>query len=272
MSTCQIIDYDRISEWEPWIDGVIYPIAGDNVAKSIAASEPEYIEDAADALYEILDKHQVIELLRDKLSDFQVRVYHGTRLSDRELSDIQANGLRPLRLVDRKNTLTEIFNGHPEWDSVCMNLDKALHELGPKSQAGKREDGYIHVCFSRQGLLKGCNHYLTHGAEVDGHVASKLFNNTDLALELLQNNRKPYLISFLADFDSAFTAANPYGVGSGDTPYFLKQLIQSWAFRKYRKEFSPESLKDCTAARFLGPKPASELEEYELVAELSGKR
>jgi hypothetical protein len=264
----KIFDYDRIDEWEPWIDGVVFPIAPANLAESIAESEPEFIEDAADTLFEIVDKEELVACLSNRLHDVQVRVYHGTRLSRAELHDIQENGLRSLRLTDRKDLLTEIFSDHPEWLAAKSNLDEVLSQLGPGCKAGLREDGYIHVCFSRRGLLSGCNHYLTHGAEVDGHVASMLFQNKELALKLLQSNREPYLISFLSDFDSAISAANPYGFNKSDTPSLMRQIIQSWAFKKYRPEFSSESLQDCTAARFTGPKPAQEIEKYELVSEI----
>jgi hypothetical protein len=61
------------------------------------------------------------------------------------------------------------------------------NRFGPgweKAGAGKREDNSVHVCLSRAGLLYGCNHYLTHGAEVDQHIAQALFPG-DSGLDLL---------------------------------------------------------------------------------------
>ena len=73
-----------------------------------------------------------------------------------------------------------------------------------------REDGSVHVCFSRSGLINGCNHYLTHGAEVDNHVFDALFGSD--GREHLPALRQPVLFSFEPTFDetarAAFTARN----------------------------------------------------------------
>ena len=129
------------------------------------------------------------------------------------LNSIQKEGLKPLDLVGRKATLIEDLQGHPELSARQHQLDEILFKYGPgweHSGAGKREDGGVHVCLSRNGLLKGSNHYLTHGAEVDNHVTRDLFSN-DSGLVFLENARKPMLISFDLSFPDAESAANPYG-------------------------------------------------------------
>lgn len=265
----KVIDYDRIEEWELWIDRILFRIIPNKLVDAIAQSNPEYIDDAAEILYQYGDRNELIENLRVNLNTFYVRVYHGTRLSLSELADIKENGLRPLLLTERKNTLIEIFKGHPEWETVQSNLDGILTELGPGQRVGRREDGKIHVCFSRKGLLEGCSHYLTHGAEVDGHVASMMFEDLESALQLLKVNRKPYLISFLADFESALSAANPFGFNSEDIPSLLKLIIEPWAYRKYKVDFSSGNLRNDAAAMFHGPKLAHELDNIEEVSENS---
>ena len=64
--------------------------------------------------------------------------------------------------------IAEILRLHPRWAEVEDGLPQAIERFGPQARAGRREDGCVHACFSRSGLLLGCNHYLTHGAEVDG--------------------------------------------------------------------------------------------------------
>ncbi|MCM0612423.1 hypothetical protein KFJ24_08040 [Marinobacter sediminum] len=265
----KVIDYDRIEEWEPWIDEIILGAAPNGLVEAISEAEPEYIEDAADVLYQFMDRDCLVDLLVSSLKKFRVRVYHGTRLSPRELADIKDNGLRPLTLERRKHTLTEVFKEHPEWEAVKHNLDSVLKQLGPGNRAGRREDGNIHVCFSKKGLLEGCSHYLTHGAEVDGHVAYMIFEDFTAAEQLLRMNRAPYLISFLADFESALSAANPLGFNGKEVPSLIKLIVESWAYRKYRAMFSPENLRDCTAAMFHGAKPYNGLENIEAVSENS---
>ncbi len=260
----KIIEYDRVDEWESWFDEIISQIGPSNMIEILSQSEPEYIEDAADVLFQYIDKRDLSDHLNTALKDYYVRVFHGTRLSDFELKEIKRRGLQPLDLMARKSTLVNIFKEHPEWRSVESNLNGILQALGPGKQAGLREDGGIHVCFSRNGLLEGCNHYLTHGAEVDGHIAFRLFNDKKTALELLKQKRQPYLISFISRFDSALTSANPYGFGD-DIPSLTKLFIQTWAYKKYDSSFNPRSLGDCTAAMFKGAKLPGELEGYEKI-------
>lgn len=99
-----------------------------------------------------------------------MRVFHGTRVTAEELLSITKHGLQVLRSSDRWDALISVFSGHPEWVDKEGLLDGELYRFGPRWMrvgAGKREDSAVHVCLSRAGLLYGCNHYLTHGAEVD---------------------------------------------------------------------------------------------------------
>ncbi|MEM1291794.1 MAG: hypothetical protein AAGH67_10005 [Cyanobacteria bacterium P01_H01_bin.162] len=261
----KVIDYDTIEEWEHWIDEVMFKVIPSDFATHNGC--PEYIEDAVELLYQHSDRHQLEGHLLEGLDGYLIRLYHGTRLTPSELEAIRNNGLRPLNLSQRKDALSRVFKNHPEWDSVKTNLDQVLRDLGPGEQAGKREDGKIHCCFSRMGLLEGCSHYLSHGAEVDGHVAHLLFKDAATALELIRSSRTPYLISLLVSFDSALEAANPFGHSSESMPPPLSLLVHAWAYRKFKTDFSPRVLRDCTAAMFAGSKPAHELENFELVPE-----
>jgi hypothetical protein len=106
---------------------------------------------------------------------------------------------------------------------------------------------------SRAGLLDGCNHYLTHGAEVDQHVASLLFDH-ERARELLRAGRKARLISFGAPFDDAASAANPHGfLRPDEMPPLLCRLFEVWAFSLSHPDFSVARQCDAVALRFPGP-------------------
>jgi hypothetical protein len=262
-----IIDYDKINIWVPWLNEIIFEIAPINLKERIKQAEPKYIEDAAEIVFEAIGQENLANLMNTRLNEYKIRVYHGTRLSELELTNIRIEGLKPLQLKDRKITLERIFSRHKNWQKVKSRLDDVLEAHGPGKKAGQREDNCIHVCFSRAGLIYGCNHYLTHGAEVDGHVANSLFGNDNTALELLQEDRKPYLLSFIRNFGDAVKAANPFGVSDGEFPSLLRLLIQAWAYRQYRPLFNPEKSRDCTAAMFPGGVVPSELEEFELLSD-----
>lgn len=139
-------------------------------------------------------------------------------------------------------------------------LDHAIKEFGELARAGRREDGCAHVCFSRAGLLRGCSHYLTHGAEIDGHVVDRVFGDAS-ALPLLRMARKPLLVTFQASFPEAAAAANPFGFPQdGSLPPLLGLLLKAWAWKVCRPGFEVASMRDCTTARVPGCVPAHRID------------
>ena len=134
-----------------------------------------------------------------QLRPYSVRLYHGTRLTDAEIQQVQKLGLRPLRLADRKESLAELLRLHPRWPAVASEFEDVIAAIGPGARAGRREDGHVHACFSRFALLGSCSHYLAYGAEVDGHICHRLFGD-DSANSLFDGNERP--TSFRSTFRS----------------------------------------------------------------------
>ena len=237
------IDYDRIEDWSPWFGDMVASIVPKAVLVSLQTAQPRYMEGARDHLLGGVNRAELVQHLNDHLAACEVRVYHGTRVTVDEARDIRVAGLRPLRLVDRRAALAAIFSLHADWPTKAGLLDTQLHRFGAgweKGGAGRREDGCVHVCPSRAGLLYGCNHYLTHGAEVDQHIANELFPDGS-GLELLKRNRSAKLISFTAPFPEAAVAANPYGFRPNEMPGLLGMLVTAWAYKVAKPEFSPAS-------------------------------
>jgi hypothetical protein len=261
----KIIDYDQIDDWSPWFGNMVSSIAPASVLASLKASNPRYLEDARDHLLRGADQTKLVEHLNSQLVGCEVQVYHGTRVTAEEARDIQDTGLRPLCVVDRRDALTAIFSQHSGWSARAGLLDAQLHRFGvgwEKGGAGRREDGCVHVCLSRAGLLHGCNHYLTHGAEVDQHIAHELFPDGS-GLELLERNRSAKLVSFRAPFPEASAAANPYGLRDGEMPGLLGMLIKAWAYKVAKPDFSPANEEDGSALKFKGTIAAQRLERIE---------
>jgi len=246
-----IIDFDDIATWAPVVGAVVTEAGPPGMIDTLRASNPEYIEDAGNFIEAAIGRDRLVEALFKGLDGERVRVWHGTRVTASEAESIRTHGLRPLTTADRSAALVAIFQAHPRWRDVSSELDAALAEFGPRQRMGRREDGCVHVCFSRAGLLRGCSHYLSHGAEVDGHVAAKLFGDHS-ALPLLAHARRPVLVSFDAPFAEAARAANPYGFPNQDMPTLLELLLNSWAYREADPAFETTSLEDCTAAKFEG--------------------
>jgi hypothetical protein len=117
-----------------------------------------------------------------------------------------------------------------------------------------------HVCLSRAGLLLGCNHYLTHGAEVDQHIAEALFPDGS-GLELLKRSRAAKLVKFTAPFGEATEAANPYGFShEHELPGLLCKLLWAWAYKIAEPQYSVANERDGSALQFKGCIPPDRLE------------
>jgi hypothetical protein len=273
----RVIDYDKIEEWSPWLDEVIASTGPKGLIDVLGSATPEYLGDARDHLVAAVGRDRLVDHLNRALEPHRVRVFHGTRVTPEEMRSIAQHGLRALKLSDRRDALAAIFSEHPEWADKARLLDEELHRFGPgweKAGAGKREDNSVHVCLSRAGLLYGCNHYLTHGAEVDQHIAQALFPG-DSGLDLLARARRAKIVSFTAPFPDAARAANPYGFPSHDLPALIGLLISAWAFRLARPTFTVVSQRETAALRFpalIGPERIERIEDIDDVELQRGRR
>lgn len=246
-----VIDYDLLDDWGQRIGQVIAALGDDLTVADLAATMPEFIEDARGWLYERLGRERVLDAVAGALQGANVRLYHGTRLTDADVEQVRQQGLKPLRLADRRSTLVQVLSQHPRWPEVASRLDDAIDAFGARAWAGRREDGCVHACFSRSGLLLGCNHYLALGAEVDKHIGHRLFGDNS-ADQLLRAHRRPYVISFDVDFDLAARGSAWDGdlqVGKG---LLVDMLVGPWAYRQTAPRFLITTQRDCTAARIAG--------------------
>jgi hypothetical protein len=248
-----VFEFDKHEIWEPLFSDWMREIAP--VDSLQAAAQPqEYQEDARNIFLNAIGKSRLTDFLNAKLERHSVKVFHGTRVSDPALAAIRQEGLKPLDLASRKATLVAELQRHPHWLAHQHRLDAILHKYGPgweRGGAGKREDGGVHVCLSRNGLVKGCNHYLTHGAEVDNHITRDLFSD-DSGLALLEKARKPMLISFDLTFPEAEAAANPYNVRYEKFPFITERFFNAWAFRLSTPRWAPAQAWDSIALRVRG--------------------
>jgi hypothetical protein len=261
----RLIDYDRIDEWGPWFEEMILSIGGADLQARVRQAQPENLGDARDQIVQEVGRSRLVDHLNNRLAPYGIRVFHGTRVTTEEALQIQAEGLKALRLIDRRAALAAIFGQHAEWPLKQGSLDGQLHRFGSgwaTGGGGRREDGSVHFCLSRAGILYGCNHYLTHGAEVDQHIAQALFPDGS-GLELLRRNRTAKLISFVAPFPEAAVAANPYGFPEHGLPALMSKLLSAWAYRLTHPEFSPANERDGAALKFNAPIAPERLERIE---------
>jgi len=98
-------------------------------------------------------------------------------------------------------------------------------------------------------LTNGFNHYITHGAEFDQHVAHALLGSE--GKELLQLDGKARVIRFAVPGSIALDAAHPYFSvadlrANGDVPNIVDEFLKAWSYRVAHPGFQTRTLQvDC---------------------------
>ena len=90
------------------------------------------------------------------------------------------------------------------------------------------------MTLSRRGLVSEFNQYLTHGADIDRHIAFELLGRE--GVDLLAKDGEARLIKVAVPGHKALEAANPYwGVeecqASNRVPNLICELLGSWSCR-----------------------------------------
>ena len=243
-----MICFDDINRWAAQLSRVLLPLAPRGIQRKLKMAAPEYIEDARDLFLDVVGRDSVIDAMLGWIQNTRVAGYHGTRLTIADVESIKSNGLVPLRATARRERLKRALSRHPRWNSVATRLDEAIHSVGPGGAVGRRE-GQVHLTLSRAGLTEGFNHYLTHGAEFDWHVASELLGEE--GKELLSTDGLPYVIQLAVPGEAALTAAHPFFSvedmrARGELPNLVKEFLAVWCFRLSRPGYQSQKLKvDC---------------------------
>lgn len=243
-----MICFDDIDAWAPTLSGVLLPLAPADIQRRLQVAVPEYIEDARDHFLRFAARDSVIDAMLGWLRSTTVAGYHGTRLTAADVESIKSNGLVPLSATARRERLTRALSRHPRWSEVANRLEEAIHSIGPGCAVGCRE-GQVHLTLSRAGLTDEFNHYLTHGAEFDWHVASELLG--EKGEELLSTDGLPYVIQVAVPGGAALTASHSCFTvedmrARGELPNIIKEFLEVWCFRLWRPGYQSRSLKpDC---------------------------
>lgn len=241
-----LIDFDDIDQWGPELSAVLHPFLPESIGAEMVASAPQYVEDALDLLFNMSDRDAVIDTTVNWIRSKSVAGYHGSRLADTEIASIRAIGLIPLKAEARRYRLERALSRHPEFRA--SRLDSVIHAHGQGGVAGRRED-QVHLTLSKAGLTDGFNHYLTHGAEFDQHVAYALFGAEGKAL--LATDGQATVIRVAVPGSLALDAAHPYlnidGMRArGDVPNLVKDILTAWSYWLARPGFQSRTLKiDC---------------------------
>lgn len=217
-------DFDRLDIWGPELTTRLEDIVSPDARKRVADSDPEFVEDARDTLFGLVEADAVNAAVARWVSERPIAAYHGSRLTEAEIAAIQESGLRPLKIDDRRARLVRALANHKDWTAKSHRLDEALELHGKGERAGRRE-GQVHLTLSRAGLVKSFNHYLTHGAEVDQHLANHVLG--DPGIDLLRHDGVPVVFRCLVPPEIAIPACNRFTIG---TPYPVPRIVPQWAY------------------------------------------
>lgn len=243
-----MICFDDIDSWASELAERLMPLAPTGMEQRLRDINPKYVEDARDIFLEYAGRERVIDAMLLWIRSTTIAGYHGTRLTVADVDSIRNNGLIPLIAMSRRARLVRALSCHPRWNEVAGQIDAAIHSVGPGCLIGDRE-GQVHLTLCRAGLTDSFNHYLTHGAEFDWHVAQKLLGEE--GKELLTRDGIPYVIQVAVPGEAAIAAAHPYFTvddirAKGDVPNMIDEFLKAWCFRLARPSFESRTLKfDC---------------------------
>lgn len=243
-----MLDFDNIDDWAPKFATTLGCHVPALIATKLRGEKPKYVEDARDLLFASTDRDAVIDVTLSLIRSEVIAGYHGSRLTDAEVDSIRSSGLIPLKVKDRRHRLTRALSPHPKWPEVTHKLDAVIQAHGRGNSAGHRE-GQVHLTLSRAGLTQGFNHYLTHGAECDQHMAQDLLGQE--GTELLSRDGEPRVIRVAVPGSSALDAAHPYFSvndlrARGDVPNLVDEFLKAWSYRLANPKFQSATLNaDC---------------------------
>lgn len=257
-----VFDYDRFDEWKDEISAIVLDVCGASILEKLKRSRPKYLEDAEAILTADRDSSELCEKILVRLDGSKFRVHHGTRLTETDVQSVRQLGLQPLNLAQRKERIRSFAQNHSRWQSFSHRLDECIERVGVGRAAGNRENGNVYGCFSRNALIRSCDHYVKFGSEAEQHVASCLSRDDEMR-SLMSKHRHPYIISFLVGPREAVRASNPYGVEDGTLPAAIGRFVRGWAYSVVHEDFSTASQRDDFAGSFSGGVPPERIEQIE---------
>ena len=248
MSSCLVINFDNIDGWAPSLSGIVETLVPKAVFDEVHASVDVSIQEACHLLLELTCRKAVMDAVVGWIESVTVAGYHGTRLTEAESKSVRTNGLLPTKAVHRRARIERSLSHHERWQEVAGRLTDKLEAFGPGVRAGSRE-GQVHLTLSRSGLVHGFNQYLTHGADIDRHIAFSLLG--DEGVELLAKDGQARVIEVVVPGHAALKAANPYWsveecLATDRVPNLICELLGSWVCRLGDPGFRNDALQlDC---------------------------
>ena len=238
-----MINFDDIDNWEPLLTDKLKPLIPTTLRDRVIDGAPKTIQDALNLLLDSTCDKALIDAAIGWVRSATVAGYHGTRLTETEVDSVRTKGLLPMKADQRRARLQRALSCHERWPEAADRLDDKLRAFGPGEKAGRRE-GQVHLTLSRSGLISGFNQYLTHGAEIDYHIAFKLLGQE--GVDLLAKDGEAKLIKVAVPGHKALEATNRYRSvevcqATNKVPNLIGELLGSWSYKLAKPRFQCRS-------------------------------
>lgn len=232
-----MLDYIDIDNWEPRLTAALAPLVPQPVKSTLQTESLEYYEDYLDRLLELTDREAVIETALAFIRSETITGYHGSRLTDEDISSIRSSGLIPLNVENRRHRLVRALSPHPRWYEVANGLDPAIEEYKKATSAGRRES-QVWLTLSKVSLTKRTKEYLKYGSEFDCQIARALLG--DDGLKLLARDGNPIVVRVAVSGAISLNAAHLFRsiesfLAKGEAPLIVREFLGAWSFRLARR-------------------------------------
>ena len=143
------VEFDNGAAWLPSLAAHHGDMLPQCVGEAIAGTQPAGPNDARIALYELVDKHALIEGVRAWITDQDVLVYHGTRINETQRSSILREGLKLMSTADRIPAI-EVFFPEPRlFQTETWKIDELLNGADRLKLSG---EGRLPIKLSKRSM------------------------------------------------------------------------------------------------------------------------
>ncbi|WP_172723999.1 hypothetical protein [Neorhizobium sp. T25_27] len=228
-----IIDFDT-NDWMPSLEAALGNLVPHDLKTVIVATDFNFQEDALATLEAAKDIELVIDATLEWVKANHVRVYHGTRLTDDEVTLLHQTGMQPLLLYKRVEWLRAAV---PELADVLT--DEVVDSAVAEGFLAYREN-QIHAAISLKLLEVGYD-YMLKGSEFDRRLLEHA--GRDDLVPILTSRGKARLVKIVITGQEALDAMHPIftveDVRRTDRfPNFVRELLTEflWALRYPERE------------------------------------
>lgn len=234
-----IIDFDS-NDWMEPLELALGPLVKSGMKDMLLHSTFEYMDDALKAFAAATNIDAVIDGTVAWIGENQVRVFHGTRLTDNEAAALSTTGLRPLDISKRVQWIRDEF---PEIDRALTPelVQKAMSEGMLEHRANQ-----VHAAISKKKMLKGYD-YLVKGSEFDRRLLE--YAGLEEMVGLLTSRGKPRLANLIFPGEEALNHMHFFPMEQcrrdSGYPNLVREMLEEYVWQLHQPASKRQSVDAC---------------------------